>query len=1066
MTTVQDYKTASVPPSRERFDSLLLGSQRKQGTAEGHGEYRPAAAEDHAPALGDYRAIGRPGEVAADTIRYETQRGEKVLVLRSTAPTLFEQVKRDRASLEALNQAMARGDRRATAADSPPASLREVRQVDRLGPDVLSVEDAEGHRTVVAKADNPSLFQALEGYQAALDGIQGSERQGYRRASDNETWPPYSGIQVGPVDEAGPGLIRYDNGDGKVVVHRDDNPGLFDYLAGLQRIVSDPARRERLDQAQGEGFGLLQRDGDAPPYGDIARLVRADGLITYETFAGERVAVSEALSPQAYARLSTYTEVMVKANEQEQEGYATLHPGDYLTTQEIEGATIGPEGEVGEGFIRAEIPDGAGGLRKVMVSRELSPELYERLVAQYEGRVHGAAQIDAARRDSRLPTTGEVDVRTMNTTEQDPNDRQRTLTVGELTWQKAVEGWKKGIADGSIKADDDRAKLFRALRAQGMLESGLDMVTLDISQGQGTAKTQGEDFRSIIDGRTLDRQLTGLFASDSVQRDFASAQQSALAALPNQDEVVGKLEDMAFSEGYVQHLAQLQQDGQGDLAEADMRETYAALASVDPAQAARFAQQVQMDTLMLDLDGLLADPSRLTDDNVALATQDTVKTVLTALKKAGVDLPRRTAESLDKFVEELLGDKQTAKDFGKALQQLGDRYTRNGEIRQSDIDQLMKSDVYTALNEKTHGGMLTTIAELNKNGVLGSTGGLISLASGIYQMAGGKLGGSPEERLAIAKELVSFFGASQHFVNLGTHVIDALNGTDLNRVLALDKSLPDIFGKDQAKGKAPARAEPSWSAFAEQVRGLLDGASTDGERKLNRLLDLDDAGKDEVLKGMQGEYVKNPTIKGANLGTRSLSAFLRVLDAGANTFVGAADVALGALMIKGGLQRNDGATIAQGAVTVAAGSFGIGGGAAAFGALKGLAFARAAVGPMFWVSAALTVATLPFAIVQDIKYNKQLDDYRSGLADLFKQLDGDGVLTRDGLQRYQFLDDYLYSYAQRDAPADQSIFDYRQDEWDYFLDHGYVYLDGQHQDYRGDGDNLDTQMDSGSTIAS
>jgi hypothetical protein len=1064
MSTVQGFKASTVPLPREGFDRLLTASrqaahkQKEQGAG-----YQPASPEAKAPALADYRAIGRPGEIAADTLSYETLAGQKVLVLRSTNPTLFAAVRRDFETLNTLNEAIAKGDRRAGPTEAAPSSVRDV---ERLGPEVLRAEAADGRATVVARADNPALFEVLLGYQAALEGIQASERQGYRRASDDETWPPASGIQVGPVDEVGPGLIRYDNGDGKVVVHRDDNPGLFDYLAALQGIVSDPAKRERLNQAQGDGFSLLPRESDVPAYGDIQSIVRADGLITYETFAGDKVAVSEALSPQAYARLSTYTEVMVKANAQEKEGYATLHPADYLTTQEIEGATLGPEGEVGDGFIRAEIPDGEGGMRKVVVSRELSPDLYERLVAQYEGRVHGAGQIDDARRASQLPTTGEVDVRAMRTTEQDPNDPQRILTVGELTWQRVVEGWKKGIADGSIMADDDRAKLFRALRAQGMLESGLGMVTLDISQGQGTAKTQGEDFRSIIDGRKLDQQLTGLFASDSVQQDFASAQQSALAALPNKDEAVGKLEDMAFSEGYVQHLAQLQQDGQGGLAEADMRETYAALASVDPAQAARFAQQVQMDTLMLDLDRLLADPSRLTDDNVALATQDTVKTVLTALKKAGVDLPRRTAESLDKFVEELLGDKQTAKDFGKALQQLGDLYTRNGEIKQSDIDHLMKSDVYTALNDKTHGGMLTTIAELNKNGVLGSTGGLISLASGIYQMAGGKLGGSPEERLAIAKELVSFFGASQHFVNLGTHVIDAINGTDLNRVLALDKSLPDIFGKDQAKGKAPVRAEPTWSAFAEQVRGLLEGASTDGERKLNRLLNLDDAGKDEVLKGMRGEYVKNPTIKGANLGTRSLSAFLRVLDAGANTFVGAADVALGALMIKGGLQRNDGATIAQGAVTVAAGSFGIGGGAAAFGALKGLAFARAAVGPMFWVSAALTVATLPFAIVQDIKYNKQLDDYRSGLADLFKQLDGDGVLTQDGQQRYQFLDDYLYSYAQRDSPADQSIFDYRQDEWDYFLDHGFVYLDGQHQDYQGDGDNLDTQMDGGSTIAS
>ncbi|GGJ85889.1 MFS transporter [Pseudomonas matsuisoli] len=1061
MSTVQSPSRAESTLPTESFEQFLPVS-RKSAKENPDQEYAYANADDKAPAFSEYKAIGRPDEVAAGTIRFETVDGKKVIVLQSTSPALFEQVKRDFESLKAVNGATDNGDNAVGKDDKAPESLRDVQKVEEVTQDVVRYRNKDGDWSVVAKGTNPEFFEKVSGYKESLDGIKASEDDGYRRATDNEEWPPYSGIQVGPVDEVGPGTIRYDNGDEKVVVHKDDNPGLFDYLSGMQKIVTDPASRERMDKAQGDGFELAQKDGDAPKYQDIKNIKRADGIITVETFDGKKTAVSEQLSPKMYEQLSTHTDVMAKANEQEKEGYATLHPDDYLTSDEISGATIGPEGEIGEGFVRAEIFDGEGGSRKVVVSEELSPELYDRLVAEDSGRRNSTDKIDEARGEHDLPKTGDVDIGSMETSEKDPNDDKRNLTVTELTWQKTVDGWKKGMEDGSIKDDDVRAKLFRALQAQGMLENGATMVTLDISLGQSTAQATGDDFATVIDGRAVDQKLNELFSSEAVQKDFVDAQKSAVDALPNKDEVVKKLEDMAFSEEYVKYIADLQFDKKGDLAEADMRETYAALATVDPEKAAQFAQQMQMDTMMIDLDRLLQDPSKITDENLTLATQDTVKTWLTALKKAGVDLPRRTAESMDKFVEEILNDKQTAKDFGKALQQLGDRYTKNGEITQADIDGLMKSDVYQALNEKTNGGMLTTIAELNKNGTLGSAGGMISLASGIYQMAGGKLGGTPEERLAIAKEMVGFFGASQHFVNLGTNVIDAINGTDLNRVMALDKSLPEIFGKDKGKGKSPALAEPSFEKFSENVSSLMNDASVDSQKKLNTLLDLDDAGKEDVLKGMHGEYAKNPLIKGANMGTRGISAFLRVLDAGANTFVGAADVALGALMIKGGMQSNDGATIAQGAVTVAAGSFGIGGGAASLGALKGLAFARAAVGPMFWASAALTLATLPFAIIQDIKYNNQLDDHRSSQADLIKQFESDGLLSEDGLTRYEFLDDYMYNYAQRDAPDDQSIFEYREEEYAFYSDEGHLpeagWDDVKHEDYDGDGNNLDTQM--------
>ena len=61
--------------AKARFTQLLQTSNRNGA------QYRPAGANDKAPALTDYTSIEKPGTVAADTVRYITQDGDHVLVL-------------------------------------------------------------------------------------------------------------------------------------------------------------------------------------------------------------------------------------------------------------------------------------------------------------------------------------------------------------------------------------------------------------------------------------------------------------------------------------------------------------------------------------------------------------------------------------------------------------------------------------------------------------------------------------------------------------------------------------------------------------------------------------------------------------------------------------------------------------------------------------------------------------------------------------------------------------------------------------------------------------------------
>ncbi|GGM19031.1 hypothetical protein GCM10009425_32390 [Pseudomonas asuensis] len=434
---------------------------------------------------------------------------------------------------------------------------------------------------------------------------------------------------------------------------------------------------------------------------------------------------------------------------------------EHIERYDGEGKTLSG-GDIGDGKINGITKDGeakngteAGRLQdfgKYGFSNLKGPELTE------EGK------IDFARESAGLPPDKETDVVNLETTTTDPTDKNRKLTVSELTWQNLLADWKTGIENGSIAKDDDRAKLYNALRAQGASENGLDMVVLDMSMGQSTAKVSGKDLSSIIDKTKVDEQVAQLFGSESVQKDFQAQQGKALDALPDKDAVREKLETMAFSEDYSRYIAELKKSGNDELAEADIGRTYASLAAFDPDKAAQFSQHMMIDATTMDLDKLLVDPSGINDENTVLATQDTIKTLLIALKKGGVDISRRTVET-ERFVQEFLGNKQTAKAFSEAHKELGATFSKNGFVTADDINKVMSKDVYKTLGEGAHGSMLKTITELNGNGALGSAGGLISLASGIYQIAGkgGTLADTPEERLAIAKDFVSVLGAGQHF---------------------------------------------------------------------------------------------------------------------------------------------------------------------------------------------------------------------------------------------------------------------------------------------------------------
>jgi hypothetical protein len=735
----------------------------------------------------------------------------------------------------------------------------------------------------VVPQTNPELtFDALIAMAQGIAGQKAKSPDEQRVATDNEVWPDVSGTRVesAPTSE-GAGALLYTDADGnRVVVKADVNPALHDYLSKLQALNEHPESLEMIELQEKLHDASVLRSEEAPSLEQVRTIERdpsnPDVLMVYKHDDSVLVVTRE-LTPEAFETLDDMAKTLEGMKTSQEDGYERVD-GNPFTDADIEGATIGVKDEVGPGLVRAEVFDADGGSRKVIVAKESNPQLYDRFVAVDEGRRNDDGKIDDARKDADLPTMSELDVGNLETNTADPNDPNRKLTVSEQTWQNLIAEWKTGVEDGSIGKDDDRAKLYNALRAQAASEGGLDMVVLDMSMGQNTAKVSGDDLSSIIDRVKVDERTAELFGAESVQKDFQAQQAKSLDALPDKTAVREKLEGMAFSEDYSRYIAELKKDGNDGLAEADISKTYAALAAFDPEKAAQFSQHMMIDATTMDLDKLLADPSGINDQNTVLATQDTVKTLLAALKKGGVDIPRRTVET-ERFVQEFLGNKQTAKTFSSALKELGATFSQNGTVTQADIEKVMAKDVYKTLGEGAQGSMLRTLSELNGNGVLGSAGGLISLASGIYQLAGkgGSLADTPEERLAIAKDMVSVLGAGQHFVNLGSNIVDSVRGTQVNQMLGLDKSLPQIFGKDQPQGggRPFSVVEGDLKKLFEDFNAAVDAAPIDNKQKLAEKLDLSEDNMKTLTEGFRDGFAKNPGLNGSTPSTRAVSAFLR-----------------------------------------------------------------------------------------------------------------------------------------------------------------------------------------------
>ena len=175
--------------------------------------------------------------------------------------------------------------------------LADIASITKISDNVLDLKTRDGQDIIIIKQMTPYLFDGMAGKVDAVNALNASKADGYRIAQAGDTAPglgDYKGI--GPVDEIGPGFIRYETVSGdKVVVSREVNPDLYNQVAG------DGQTWGLINDSKNAGYTLA----DASATGSVSLVGTPEelghGLIRYETASGDKVIVSQAISPDLYA---------------------------------------------------------------------------------------------------------------------------------------------------------------------------------------------------------------------------------------------------------------------------------------------------------------------------------------------------------------------------------------------------------------------------------------------------------------------------------------------------------------------------------------------------------------------------------------------------------------------------------------------------------------------------------------------------------------------------------------------------------------------------------------------
>ncbi|MGN2429368.1 hypothetical protein [Pseudomonas syringae] len=642
-----------------------------------------------------------------------------------------------------------------------------------------------------------------------------------RTATDNEQWPPIEGTTVSVTDK---GDMRYERDGQGVVVAASTNPKLYQFLKQLDDLSQSPTQKSLVEKAIADGTPVADRNTELPAWGDIKNFewqgqLETAEVITYVKHDGEKLTISKALTPQLFAAAQQMglSRVTVE-NRAGNEGREVADENVYVADHDI--IKAGTKDELGNGVIEFESRDG----KKYVVSEFQNKELYDRVADKSSSGVQGDVQ--KIRDEHGLGNLDELDILSKPTgVKSDEKDKNsEDLTVVELATKNLMDKYQKLVDDKKVDKNSDVYKLVMAIQAKAGMESGRT-ITPYIEEPRGAESwrrfdSEGEtltdaDMQDILNGNNIDKALTELFANgngekDKIGEEYQAEIDAAIEKVSGGDkEALAKdLHDKLVSSEFVDYLADLDKAGKKSEGQSDVARLLSSLELLDPQLAKDAQNELQKNSVMAEVDKLMADPGGIPDEYKELALKD----IFSALKqgiKGMADIPRRTQDTIEKFINELLKDKTKLSDFSDQMDKV-----KSGEITQAQFEESLAGK-YVGAEDKE--GFKKAIGKLNQSGVFGTAAGFTSLGGAIYMLTAknGQLADDPLERLAIAKDFITFLGSGAQFEKTG--IFDLMTGTNTAELLGLSKSIPEIWGKEglwgdkidkaQAENKVPDVAD-------------------------------------------------------------------------------------------------------------------------------------------------------------------------------------------------------------------------------------------------------------------
>lgn len=815
-----------------------------------------------------------------------------------------------------------------------------------------------------------------------------------------------------------------------------------------------------LREAQNPGSGSTLLRADEVFAQAVSQIELNDGFLTLKIENGIKLIVHSQLTPEAYnhykgiaSQHDAVEEVEIVKSSLEKDGFVQASNDYYVSdtknVKAISGESIiGPRANGDPQGLKFFYQEPGGAEQKLYVTKDSNPQLYKQILSLS---VTYAEQVTISGREKAgLRSFKELSVEQLPTSEK--NSDGDPLTVGDLAFKNMIESYRSGIGDGSIGKDDVRAQFIRVFDAKGMSINGMEIVpehAADKRIGQPTHVTGTDVNEEIFDQKKIDTRLNDLFGDDKIKADMVSHHDKAILKVEGGETKVKETEKMlidgASSEAYVKYLDDLSRSGYAVLAKHDVQATYALIAAIDPEKAEVFRVELEANGLVVELERIMSEPGAISDESMGLAAEDITKAALAAGKAWGDGIPRRGfgiwKETLTEIVNNM--SSEHAPSWGAVIKEVGDTWAKEGKLDDAKIQTIIKKRITPDMGMPSPEKLFTALKFMKDNGVLGTIGGTFSLISAVYQLngGGGGLGASHRERMSVAAGFMGTLSGSNHLHTLGVSVYDALSGSGLMAELGTDRPIQAVWSTGE-KAEKTRELEFTKNLHDKWTKESITGAlTTQGVKAFT------DDDRFRIEDAMWDSIAKRGGVSDSNI-KKVMGSVPRVLGGIGDVGGGVLGVTLGAMGIQAGLKNNDSLAVAAGALDILGGVGGLVGGGATFAEILGKGGRVVAwAGPIgFGIAAVASFITAMISVAEDGKLKRaSVQNYR----DIY-QMKEDGLLTEKGDENYVWLQTYLHSYNQRDTPADQSVFDYRREEFE----NGVLPFEKgdrvEHLDYAGD----------------